>query len=334
MLVGARLDAGAEHGAGGVAELGAVVGGVDLELRQRVRWRLDVVAGAVHEVVDVHVVVHAVQDEVVLGGALAVGREVSRAAAAGKGVAPQRRSHAGRQLRDIDPVASVERGVVNGVSVHDLTHGCMSHVCSRGGAAVTVTVSVTAPGFKTMLILQAVLNIEGDIFLGRRLKLGSSGAHLVMADFDRRKDVFALGIRLVLQHEIRVRIGECHQGARYDCARGIFHNTGDSALVNLGQRHACKDKAEAQNEQESPKHVTFRLPQLNGSHFLNSSSFCGSSPHPTTHRIGSPICPFSLVGRSGETIAHIADLTQLKKKNKLLIPPAICKMLIIIDLYI
>ena len=88
-LVGAGLDADVDDGSGGVAELGAVVGSVNLELSQSVRWRLDVVAGAVLLVVDVYVVVNAVKDEVVLGGALAVGREVACAAAAGSCCSPR-----------------------------------------------------------------------------------------------------------------------------------------------------------------------------------------------------------------------------------------------------
>ena len=122
-LVGSGLDADVKDRAGGVAELSAVVRGVNLELGQRVGWRLDVEAGAVLFVVDVHVVVNTVEDEVVLRGALAVGREVSRAAAASDVVALEGRSYAGSQLRDINPIASIKRSVVDGVSVHDLTHG-------------------------------------------------------------------------------------------------------------------------------------------------------------------------------------------------------------------
>ena len=81
-FVGACLNAGVQHGSSRVPEFGAVVGGIDLEFRQRVRGRLHIVAGAVLKVVDVDVVVDAVQDEVVLRGALAVGREVTRATAA------------------------------------------------------------------------------------------------------------------------------------------------------------------------------------------------------------------------------------------------------------
>ena len=75
--IGAGFDAGVDDRAGGVAELRAVGSGLDLELSESVRWRPDDVAGAVEEVDDVGVVVDAVEDEVVLLGALAVGVEVA-----------------------------------------------------------------------------------------------------------------------------------------------------------------------------------------------------------------------------------------------------------------
>ena len=80
-LVGSRLDAGVDHGAGRVAELRAVVGGADLEFSQSVWRRRHIVAGAVLKIVDIHIVIDTVQDEVVLGGALAIGKEVCLTAA-------------------------------------------------------------------------------------------------------------------------------------------------------------------------------------------------------------------------------------------------------------
>ena len=65
-LVGTGFEAGVEDGTGGVAELGAVVAGVDLELGEGVRRGPDDVAGAVEEVDDVDVVVDAIEEEVVL----------------------------------------------------------------------------------------------------------------------------------------------------------------------------------------------------------------------------------------------------------------------------
>ena len=90
-----------------------------------------------------------------------------------------------------------------------------------------------------------------------------------MADLNRRKVILSIRARLALQCEICVSVGECHHCALNDCALGIPNNTGDGALVNLSNGHASKDTAEAQDKQESPYHAAFRLPQLNGSHFLS-----------------------------------------------------------------
>ena len=230
-LVGARLDAGVEHGSSRVPELGTVVGSVDLEFSQRIRWRLDIVAGAVHEVVGIHIVVDTIEDEVVLGGALAIGREVARAGAPAKAI--DGRIDAGRQLRNIDPVAPVECRFVDGVSVHYLTHGSVLTLEQRRRSGYRHGLPYTT-GLQGDIDAQPVLDIDAHIFLGRSLKPGSRRAHRVIADLDRRKVVLSSSVRRALQYEIRVGISECNHGVRDDCTCDILHNTGDGSLVNLG----------------------------------------------------------------------------------------------------
>jgi len=65
-LLGAGLDAGIHNCASGVSEFGAVVAGLQTEFSQRVRRRSHHEAGAVQEVHEVGIVVHAVKNEVVL----------------------------------------------------------------------------------------------------------------------------------------------------------------------------------------------------------------------------------------------------------------------------
>ena len=67
--VGAGLDGGVENGSAGAAEFGAEVGGLNLEFLNGVDRRKNDEVGAVQEVDGVGVVVDAVEQVVVLGGA-------------------------------------------------------------------------------------------------------------------------------------------------------------------------------------------------------------------------------------------------------------------------
>ena len=74
-LVGAGLDDGVHDGAVAAAEFGAVGVGLNLKLGDGVHRRLDHVSGAVEDVAQVRIVVDAVEQEVVLQRAGAVGAE-------------------------------------------------------------------------------------------------------------------------------------------------------------------------------------------------------------------------------------------------------------------
>src|SRR6185437_12626725 len=75
--IGAGLDAGVDDGTSRMPEFGAVVRGGNLELGQRVRRRVDEIAGAPQIILGHGVVVHSVKHEVVLFGPHSVGVEVA-----------------------------------------------------------------------------------------------------------------------------------------------------------------------------------------------------------------------------------------------------------------
>src|SRR5579884_142508 len=81
-LVRTALDAGVDDSTRRVPEFGTVRTGLHFELSQGVRWRPHDKAGTVQEVHYVVVVVHAVQNEVVLLGTLPVRVKVALASTA------------------------------------------------------------------------------------------------------------------------------------------------------------------------------------------------------------------------------------------------------------
>src|ERR1700746_3215752 len=97
----------------------AVVAGLQIELRKGIGRRTHDKAGAVQEIDEIRVVVHTIEDEVVLFSALAVCNKIARPAATG---ISEWRSHASRQLSNIYPVAAIKGRVVDGFRANDLSH--------------------------------------------------------------------------------------------------------------------------------------------------------------------------------------------------------------------
>ena len=114
--VAPRFQTGIDYSAGGMPEFGAIVSRLDFELGEGVRRRAHDKARAVQEVHDVVVVVHTVQNEVVLLRTLSVGLEVPFATATG---AVRWRCSRG-QLRNVDPVTTIEGSVVYNLRGHNL----------------------------------------------------------------------------------------------------------------------------------------------------------------------------------------------------------------------
>ena len=181
-VVGSGLDAGVDDGAGGMAELRGIVAGLELELGQGIGRRVDDVAGAVGEVHHVGVVVHAVEDEVILFGALAVGVEIAAAATAGAGG----QSRAGSQLGNKDPIAAAEGNVIDFFRGHGLANGTVLglHDGSFGGDRNGFGGGAGLEGDDHA---EALLNAQVEVGLGGGFKVGRAGRQGVVADFDGRR---------------------------------------------------------------------------------------------------------------------------------------------------
>src|ERR1035437_7898692 len=113
-MVCTGFNTGVEYRSRRVAEFSAVVARLHLEFSKRVWWGSDRETGPSQEVNDVHVVIDAIQNEIVLFGALAVCLEITFASCTGT----DRWNCAGGQLRYVDPVTPVERSVIDRFRAH------------------------------------------------------------------------------------------------------------------------------------------------------------------------------------------------------------------------
>src|ERR1700756_5518109 len=100
-----------------MAEFRTEVAGLQIELGKSIRGRPHDLTRAVQKVDKVRIVVNAVKDEVVLFRPLPVGHKISGAAAAS---VAKRGCYTSRQLRDINPVASVQWRIVDFLRADDL----------------------------------------------------------------------------------------------------------------------------------------------------------------------------------------------------------------------
>ena len=71
-LVGAGLDGGIDDGAVAAPEFRAISVGLDLEFFQRFHRRLNHIVGLIQQIRQIGIVVHSIQQEIVLQGARAI----------------------------------------------------------------------------------------------------------------------------------------------------------------------------------------------------------------------------------------------------------------------
>src|ERR1700686_1393980 len=116
-LVGPGFDGGVHDGAVAAAEFGAVGIGLDLKLGDGVHGRLHHVGGAVENIAQVRIVVDAVEQEVILQSAGAVGAEAESRFDARSGLSG---SDADAKKSELRVVASVQRKRVDAPAVHHL----------------------------------------------------------------------------------------------------------------------------------------------------------------------------------------------------------------------
>src|SRR5580658_9666505 len=113
-LVGARLNHGVHDCPVATSEFSAVGVGLNLELGNRIDRRLHHIGGAVQDVAKICVVVDAVQQEIILQRAGAVGAEAIRCYDARSGFSG---SHANAQQSQLRVVASVQGKRVDALTV-------------------------------------------------------------------------------------------------------------------------------------------------------------------------------------------------------------------------
>ena len=104
--IGARLDRRVDDGAIAAAEFCAVGVGLDLELLQRLHRGLNDIVGLVQQIGKFGIVVHSIQQEIILQGPRPVGGEAVTALVASAWLAGRRPGGEQCQLRE---VAAVER---------------------------------------------------------------------------------------------------------------------------------------------------------------------------------------------------------------------------------
>ena len=116
-LVGAGLDGGVDDSAIAAAKLSAVGVSLNLEFLQRLYGRLNDVIGLVQQIREIGIVVHAVQQKIVLQGARAIGRKAEPTFVPRAGLAGRR---AGGQQRELSKIAAIERQIRHSLVVHHL----------------------------------------------------------------------------------------------------------------------------------------------------------------------------------------------------------------------
>jgi len=177
---------------------------LETEFRERVRRRPHDEARAVQEVDKICVVVDAIENEIVLFRSLAVCDEIAGPAAA----RPTRICRSGhrscRELSDIDPVAPIERRVVDRFRIDRLAdragfrlqQGC---VRCHGDCLRNRT------GGERQINFEALLRIHMQILASEGLKAVHCNRNRIVADLDGRKRVIAALVGFCLERETGVR---------------------------------------------------------------------------------------------------------------------------------
>src|SRR5579859_2641370 len=187
-LIGAGLDDGIHDGAVAASEFGAVRIRFHLEFGDGIYRRLHHIGGAVEHVAQIGVVVNAVEQEIVLQGARAVGAE-TRAGFHAR--ARFSRRHPRSEQSELSVIASVQGERVDAPALHQLTEfggigfelrplgGHLDHL--GGHARLKLQVHTDA-------ILDVHLNGAGDGLLESLLLYGDT----VTADVERAGYIFSL----------------------------------------------------------------------------------------------------------------------------------------------
>ena len=228
-LVGAGLDDGVHDGAVAAAEFRAVGIGFDLKLRDGIHRRLHHISGAVQNVAQIRVIVNAVEQEVVLQGAGAVGAEAICGFDARPGFGG---SHTSAEKCELSIVASVQRQRVDAVAVDQLAEvrgfgfelrslaGDLHCFCR--GARLKLHIHANT-------ILHIYLYRSGNSLLESVLFNGD----LVAADPERAGNILANSIGGEGQASTTIDVGDRHLGTCHDRAAWVAHQSHNGSRIFL-----------------------------------------------------------------------------------------------------
>ena len=234
--VGARLDRRVDDGAGAAAVLGRVGVGLNLEFLQRLDRRLHQLHVLAAEGVRVGDVVHAVEQEHVVEGAVAV--DVEHALEVDAGQPRSAGQHAGREQRELVVVAAVQRQFDDLLLVDDRARATRSSVSSSGVAATTSTASVSCAGLQRDVDARDLCDLQRDAGAHRLLKALALHRHRVVAGPKAGNDV-GPGVGRCRSHgDAGLHVRHDHDGARDHCAGRIGDGARDSRRFLLGERRS------------------------------------------------------------------------------------------------
>src|SRR6266478_282438 len=251
-LVGPRFDDGVHNGAVAAAEFGIVRIGLNLKLGDGVHGRLHHIGCAIEDVAQVRVVVDAVEQEVILQRASAVGAEAEAGFDARTGLGG---SDAGAEKSELRVVASVQGKRVDAPAVH--------HLAKFGGFGFELwTLAGDCHDFRchARLELQVHANAVLDVHLNRAgnglLESLLLDGDAVTADPERAGDILSLIIGGESQLDAVIHVGYRDLGARDHRTARVAHQAYNGSGIFLrpqrrGQReeHRRKEHRRAQGRE-------------------------------------------------------------------------------------
>ncbi len=267
-IIGPALDRSVDRCAGPSSQLRTVVAALYFELLQRVRRRPHRIGRAVQEILHVGVVVHAVQNEVVLRDAATIRGEIPRARHLPEALV--RRRNARRQLRDKYIVAPVQRRVVDRLRLEDLAGGCIfglqrrrcRHCHHLAGRARLQRHIHTHPLAYIHAQVRPCLRCES-------IRADLQG---VIAHLDRREGIEAASARRARQRQAGAVVGQCHGRVGNHCTARIRHRSGYRSLVHLRRQRKRQHQSAAEYESDTTSNSQPGHRNLPEGHCMN----CGS----------------------------------------------------------
>lgn len=291
-LVGAGLNARVHDRPGGVSELGTETARLHRELGQGVRRGANDIALTVEEVDKVGVIVHAVENEIVLLCSLPIRHKITAAAASGMA---EWRRNSGSQLRDIDEVAPVQGRVVDRLGANYLLYGSVSGLQQRRGRSDCDRFRNDA-SLQHQVHAHTCLDVHANVALSHRTEAAGICRDAVVADFQRGYNVHAAAICLGPQIQTGIEIVDRDGRIRDHRTRGILDVARDGALVGLSETTPRQDHLHRRQNKHADNSRWRQLPPSCFQHF-----HLLSPPH---HSSRSPVS-FGVLEQSGRVWVEV-----------------------------